>query len=82
VTHNQIKAGAEDAARHLGYRIVGSGMHDASGEGATYSFRFATGGEDADIAFLVLDSVVRRAGLTPREYARLEILNAFRDAKE
>jgi hypothetical protein len=74
---DQIKAAAEDAARQLGYRLVATGMRVVSRDERAYSFRF--GGEDVDLSveFVFIQSAVLRSGLTPREYARLEILDAL-----
>ena len=75
--HDQIIAGARDAARELGYDITASSVHDQE-EGTVYGFAFAAGGIDASVELLVRSSDVLRSGNTPRDYARYEILDALR----
>jgi hypothetical protein len=78
MTYDEIKAGAEDAARQLNYRIVGAGQRNASDEEPVYSFAFeASDGSGARVEFLAERATVARSGLTPREFARLEILDAL-----
>jgi hypothetical protein len=78
MTYDEIKAGAEDAARQLNYRIVGAGQRNTSEEAAVYTFAFAASdGSEASVEFLAERATVTRSGLTPREFARLEILDAL-----
>jgi hypothetical protein len=78
MTYDEIKAGAEDAARHLNYQIVGAGQRNTSDEEPVYTFAFAASdGSEASVEFLAERATVARSGLTAREFARLEILDAL-----
>jgi hypothetical protein len=75
---DQIVAGAQDAAKELGYELVSRSVsHHQTGETA-YAFGFAAHGLKASVEFLVNDADVLRLGLTPRDYARWEVLDALR----
>jgi hypothetical protein len=78
VTHeDQITAGAEDAAKELGYRLVESSvLQDTE---PIYRFVFDAHGHDAIVEFFASESTVRRSGLFAREYAREEVLAGLRE---
>ncbi len=73
----QITAGAEDAARELGYRLVESSVHQDGDP--IYRFVFDAHGQDAIVEFFAGESDVLRSGLSAREYAREEILAGLRE---
>jgi hypothetical protein len=74
----QILAGAHDAAKELGYDLVGTSVsHQLSG-GTIFGFAFDAQGEEASVEFVVNEPDVVRFGLTLRDYARWEILDALR----
>jgi hypothetical protein len=74
----QIMAGAHDAAKELGYDLVGTSVsHQQSGR-TVFGFAFDAQGEQARVEFAVSEPDVVRFGLTLRDYARWEILDALR----
>jgi hypothetical protein len=74
----QVVAGAQDAADELGYDLVGASMsHQVSG-GTIFGFAFDAQGEEASVEFVVNEPDVVRFGLTLRDYARWEIVDALR----
>jgi hypothetical protein len=74
-------AGVQDAAKELGYAISATSVsHQAPGETA-YAFRFDADGQEAAFEFLVNETHVARFGLTLRDYARWEVLDALREPK-
>jgi hypothetical protein len=76
---DQVVAGVQDAAKELGYEITCTSVsHQGPGETA-YGFRFKVRGEDASFEFLVNEADVARFGLTLRDYARWEVLDALRE---
>jgi hypothetical protein len=76
---DQVVAGAQDAAKELGYEIVSASVdHRQNGESA-YGFAFDAHGGEARVAFLVNEADIVRFGLTLRDYARWEILDALRE---
>jgi hypothetical protein len=76
---DQVMAGVQDAAKELGYEIRSMSVsHESAGETA-YGFRFDADGREASIAFLVNPGDVARFGLTLRDYARWEVLDALRE---
>jgi hypothetical protein len=72
----QIVAGALDAARVLGFRIVEWSVLLA--EEPSYRFVFDAHGQDAIVEFFASASDVRRSGLSARAYACEEILAGMR----
>jgi hypothetical protein len=76
---DQVVAGAQDAAKELGYEITSTSVsHLQTGETA-YGFSFDAHGQAASVEFLVNKADVLRFGLTVRDYARWEILDALRE---
>jgi hypothetical protein len=76
---DQILAGVQDAAKELGYRITSTSVsHESPGE-RMYGFKFDAHGQDATFEFLVNEAHVARFGLTLRDYARWEVLDALRE---
>jgi hypothetical protein len=76
---DQIVAGARDAAKELGYEVTGTSVsHQLSG-GTAYGFAFDAHGNEARVELIVTETEVARLGLTWRDYARWEILDALRN---
>jgi hypothetical protein len=75
----QIVAGAHDAAKELGYDLVATSMSHLESGGTVYSFAFDADGQEASVELLVSEPDVARFGLTLRDYARWEIVDALRD---
>ncbi|MDX6402110.1 MAG: hypothetical protein QOF27_2716 [Gaiellaceae bacterium] len=76
---DQIVAGARDAAKELGYDVTGTSVcHQPSG-GTAYGFAFDAHGYQARVELIVTEADVARLGLTWRDYARWEILDALRE---
>jgi hypothetical protein len=77
--NDQVVAGVQDAAKELGYEITSTSVsHQSPGE-RTYSFKFDADGQHASFDFLVNEAHVARFGLTLRDYARWEVLDALRE---
>jgi hypothetical protein len=76
---DQIVAGARDAAKERGYEITSSAVQHQQDEYTGYSFAFDAAGEALRVDLLVSAEQVLRSGLTTRDYARHEILDALRD---
>lgn len=75
----QIVAGAQDAAREFGCDLTATSVcHQLIG-GTIFGFAFDVRGEQARVEFLVNEPDVVRFGLTLRDYARWEILDALRE---
>ncbi|MDX6567593.1 MAG: hypothetical protein QOH15_171, partial [Gaiellales bacterium] len=74
---DQIVAGARDAAKELGYGITSTSVAHQQSGGTVYGFAFDACGSDARVEFLVNPADVARFGLTLRDYARWEILDAL-----
>jgi hypothetical protein len=75
---DQIVAGARDAAKQLGYAITATSTSHAIAGAAHYGFTFDASGREARVEFVVNEADVKRFGLTVREYARWEVLDALR----
>jgi hypothetical protein len=76
---DQAVAGAQDAAKELGYEITGKSVHHLESGETAYGFSFDAEGQPASVEFLVDQSIVLGLGLTVRDYARWEILDALRE---
>jgi hypothetical protein len=76
---DQIVAGAQDAAKELGYRITASSVRHQQDEDSVYRFAFDARGLDASVEFMASEADVLRSGLTPRDWARHEILDGLRE---
>jgi hypothetical protein len=76
MSEDQIVAGAHDAAKELGYRIVESSV--AQDGDPIYRFVFNANGQDAIVELFAGESDLRRSGLSARAYARKEIVAQLR----
>jgi hypothetical protein len=76
---DQIVAGAQDAAKELGYRITASSVRHQQDEDSVYRFVFDVRGLDIGVEFPVRDADVLSSGMTARDWARHEILDGLRD---
>jgi hypothetical protein len=75
---DQIVAGARDAARELGYDVTATSVSHQLCGGTAYGFAFDARGHEARVELIVTEADVARLGLTWRDYARWEILDALR----
>jgi hypothetical protein len=75
---DQVVAGAQDAAKELGYEITATTVSHEQDVGTFYGFTFDTHGQQTSVEFVVNKASVNRFGLTLRDYARWEILDALR----
>jgi hypothetical protein len=75
----QIVAGAQDAAKELGYDLTATSVNHLQGGGTMYGFAFDARGREASVEFLINELDLVRFGLTLRDYTRWEILDALRE---
>jgi hypothetical protein len=77
--HDQIVAGAQDAAKELGCRITASSVRHQQDEDSVYRFAFDLNGLDASVELPFNEADVLSSGMTARDWARHEILDGLRN---
>jgi hypothetical protein len=73
-----VVAGARDAAKELGYQITAICKSPDGAGDTSYGISFSAPGRVADVEFVINEANVARFGLTVRDYARWEVLDALR----
>lgn len=73
-----VVAGVRDAAKELGYTITAASQSPEGAGGTSYGFSLSAAGQTADVELVINEANVARFGLTLRDYARWEALDALR----